>query len=118
MMQVNQGGTIVLDVDEDVHICITSLWQDHSEVRWASEETKRGFSITETEECVIINACNTPLSRNLKRQIHLFVPEIINIHVKAKILSMVTHNKVYCLFPSALYFLYLRFVSPNCSVTR
>ena len=81
-------------------IRITSVWQDHCEVHWPSEEDRKKGTVVVVEEddSVAHITFNDNDSKQLQPEqpigINLYVPEIINIHIKGKKVDLEVKNKV------------------------
>lgn len=101
---VHQGGSIFLDATNmssevsATHVRITSVWQDHCEVHWRSEEEKNSGAVTVTEgddgSAYITFDGSKQLQHEHKSAIDIRVPEIVNIYIRGVHMNLEMKNKI------------------------
>ena len=104
LANVHQGGDIFLDATNmNSHtnaacIRITSVWQDHCEVHWQSEEERNSGAVTVTEgddDFVHITFNDSKqLQPEQKTKIDLRVPEMVNIYMRGINIDLEMKNKI------------------------
>ena len=95
LMAVNQGGSIFVDLsDRNALINITSLWQDHCEVEFDQIGDEKSVQVTENDGIAYIHS-SSEIGTSSEIVLNLFVPEMINIYIKANSLDITFKNKVW-----------------------